>query len=451
MHPRNPYRTPPDFFQLAKSYPPLEPCLISVSGGHSIDFKDENSQRRLTEALLHRDFNISLNVPPNRLCPPVPNRLNYVLWIQDILRATGLSEGTTVLGLDIGTGASAIYPLLSCSLNPTWSFIATDVDKVSLSCARSNAEKNGLSARIQICETTPQALIFSPLQGPDIRVDFTMCNPPFYSSHEDVAASAEAKEFEPNAVCTGADVEMITEGGESAFVGRMVIESVDIGTRCRWYTSMLGKMSSLTQIVTSIREHSIENYGITEFVQGSTRRWAIVWSFDDSRLPDVRASSPNSAASELITLQSVARITNPQIQNLMPPRNTLRQPVRVSDWDAEHLNNVLASVLAAVEGTRVAQLEGSTENPRSFVVYASSNTWSRAARRKQKRDPGQAPAAEVNLVCSLRWILPDPDADSESLGREVTLECQWVRGKDRSLFEGFASHVSRKVTEAVAR
>lgn len=34
-----------------------------------------------------------------------------------------------------------------------------------------------------------------------LRVDFTMCNPPFYSSHEDVAASAEAKEFEPNAVC----------------------------------------------------------------------------------------------------------------------------------------------------------------------------------------------------------------------------------------------------------
>ena len=63
-------------------------------------------------------------------------------------------------------------------------------------------------------------------------VAFTMCNPPFYSSREDVAASAEAKEFERNAVClhthlapmkflnfvkvcTGADVEMITAGGES--------------------------------------------------------------------------------------------------------------------------------------------------------------------------------------------------------------------------------------------
>jgi 23S rRNA A1618 N6-methylase RlmF len=76
-----------------------------------------------------------------------------------------------------------------------------------------------------------------------------MCNPPFYSSRDDVSASADSKEFEPNAVynfipyfaprtnfpkvCTGADVEMITEGGESSFVRRMVDESVEIGERCR--------------------------------------------------------------------------------------------------------------------------------------------------------------------------------------------------------------------------
>lgn len=127
------------------------------------------------------------------------------------------------------------------------------------------------------------------------RFVFSMCNPPFYGSQDEVSRSADAKEYEPNAVisfsflrqepvanelthkvCTGADVEMITPGGESNFVSRMVRESVGFGIRCkydtlvvsirdrlaneffpRWYTSMLGKMSSLTAVVALLRQLSV--------------------------------------------------------------------------------------------------------------------------------------------------------------------------------------------------
>lgn len=64
-------------------------------------------------------------------------------------------------------------------------------------------------------------------------IAFTMCNPPFYGSREEVQNSAEAKELGPSAVCTGADTEMITPGGEVAFIGQMVRESLRLGTRCR--------------------------------------------------------------------------------------------------------------------------------------------------------------------------------------------------------------------------
>jgi 23S rRNA A1618 N6-methylase RlmF len=123
-----------------------------------------------------------------------------------------------------------------------------------------------------------------------------MCNPPFYSSQEEIASLAASKELTPHAVsfsslfsgtnktdnslpqvCTGAEMEMITPGGEVAFVARMIEESLALRTRCRfvlgffspyccvwltaascsWFTSLLGRLSSVGEIVGLLKEHKV--------------------------------------------------------------------------------------------------------------------------------------------------------------------------------------------------
>jgi 23S rRNA A1618 N6-methylase RlmF len=47
----------------------------------------------LLKALLLRDFQCHIFVPDDRLCPAVSPRLDYVLWIQDIISFTDIALG----------------------------------------------------------------------------------------------------------------------------------------------------------------------------------------------------------------------------------------------------------------------------------------------------------------------------------------------------------------------
>lgn len=75
---------------------------------------------------------------------------------------------------------------------------------------------------------------------------------------------------------------MVTSGGELDFVTRMIEESIQLREKVLWYTTMLGKLSSVSLVAEKLISHNNHNYAVTEFVQGSkTRRWAVAWSWTD--------------------------------------------------------------------------------------------------------------------------------------------------------------------------
>ncbi|GFG24790.1 putative methyltransferase-like protein C27D7.08c [Aspergillus udagawae] len=422
---RNIYKDDVDFTTLALQSPAFAKY---VKPNGQLDFSDPDAVRQLTKSLLKRDFNLDVEIPDNRLCPPVPNRLNYILWLQDLLDTTGdqyrddYDPDRSVLGLDIGTGCCSIYPLLGCTTRPLWDFIATDIDDENVRTARENVTNNGLDGRIRVFKTEPKDDLIPLDTKLDVqRLDFTMCNPPFYASREEMIASAQAKERPPFSACTGAEVEMVTGGGEIAFVYRMIEESLHLRERVVWYTSMLGKLSSVSVIVEKLTEHENNNYAVTEFVQGSkTKRWAVAWSWTDLR-PSMK----------------VARGIPGFPKHLLPfPSEFLFE---IADQSIDHISDKIDKELSSLRIHWTWR-----KNLATGVGFAMENVWSRQARRKLQISAGTAEMMEIDestAALGFKVQLKQDRLDE----KRVRVVVRWLKGSDSVLFESFCGMLKRKM------
>jgi 23S rRNA (adenine1618-N6)-methyltransferase len=268
-----------------------------------LDFQDPATVKALSRAILKADFGLQLDVPDDRLCPPIPNRWNYVTWIHGLIDSTspdytyGYDADRKVKGLDIGTGASAIYTMLCLRSRPNWTMCATDIDKKSLESAARNLALNNLMTRTTLLQTTELNPLI-PLSGLGVQhLDFTICNPPFFTDIAEMSASVkgEGKSWKPNAVCTGAEVEMVCANGDLGFVTKIVNESLVLKDKVQWYTSMFGKLSSAKSIIDLLKKQGITNWAAGSIDTGSsTKRWIVAWSFEDLRPKNVSPNTPRS-------------------------------------------------------------------------------------------------------------------------------------------------------------
>jgi 23S rRNA A1618 N6-methylase RlmF len=364
MHERNKYyNRPPDFAALAIKYPAFANVCIprqqlqqqqqqqqqqqrSNNSNNkpqlTINWKDDHAVRYvcmyvcelgregeidgpmantriLNETLLKEDYGIHIELPSDHLCPTVSTRVNYIHWIEDLLAQSSKhqphqqgkvgerSGGDSVIGLDIGCGASCIYPLLGIALHPhgEWAFVASEVDTDSIIHANHNISLNGWEKYIQVYHQPDPSQVL--LRIPDKNekeeeldrpypvwyganvsggsgdgssgrqnydeLDFCMFNPPFFTTVEEKAERRTT-------TCPATTTELaFSGGGEIQLLQQMLQDSILLGDRIRWYTSMIGRKVTLKKILAMLRRAQVPTIRTTEFCQGRTTRWFIAWSW----------------------------------------------------------------------------------------------------------------------------------------------------------------------------
>lgn len=422
------YKENIDFAALGREDPDFGKFLKSNG---QLDFSDPKSVQQLTKSLLKRDFHLDLTLPDDRLCPPVPNRLNYILWLQDLLDTSSdmytdsYDPNRQIRGLDIGTGASCIYPLLGCAQRPLWRFTGTDIDDRSITFAKTNVQINGLQNRIQLIQTKQQDPLIPLDEIGCHSLDFTLCNPPFYTSAEDLISSASLKQRSPFTACTGSETEMVCEGGEVSFVSRMIDESLQLRNQVQWYTSMLGKFSSLSKVIEQLKENKVDNYAVTEFVQGSkTRRWAVAWSFDDKRPSMTVSRGCGSLQKSLLPFPAEQTITiNAHDKTAIATRlhGTLSGLIPIWSWESTLFTG---------------------------IGFCDKAVWSRASRRHRSdtNDGNSTPHSELlakDMSFGFKISLETLEAQAD--GSKVIV--RWLKGHDSVLFESFCGMIKRKVQD----
>lgn len=445
MHPRNIYNTPPDFAELAEAVPALKPFIKSSkygSGGPTIDFKDPEALRTLTKALLERDFNRHVYLAEDRLCPPVAGRLDYVLYVQDVVRhhrqvkaqyGGNANTETDIVGLDIGTGASAIYPLLFTAVEDHVRMLGTDINGRSLDIARENVQRNHLSRNLTILQVSPEDGFFNEALKRTAHLDFTMCNPPFYVSDEEMERLTSEKELPPNATCTGAPNEMITQGGEIAFVKRMIRQSQTYGNRIDWYTSLLGKATSVISLVKELADIGCSNYGLIESSPSQTHRWILLWSWSNIRLPDELARClPFSSA----------------LTKSLPPPNELTYYCHAT-ITLPTATTLLGDFLSSLD-LQVFSAFNEHEARRTYMVQANYASWTRAARRMRARAETEQDPQRQNLLMACELSLAPMAVDNGTL-EQIQFKAVWKQGLDRQSFESFFSTCVRKLASPATR
>lgn len=221
------------------------------------------------------------------------------------------------------------------------------------------------------------------------------------------------------------------------FASRIVQESLELGTRVQWYTTLLGHLSSVSAVIEELGKAGVKNWAVTEFVQGHrTRRWGVGWSWLGWR-PTL----------------GVARGTGAVGKHLLPfPGEFV---VQLKGVDEKEVARSLNGVMAALPLQWKWKPEIGTG-----VGFSGGDVWSRKARRKvarksemgskdgnkeEGREDGEDENDDEKDDMSFGFKITVKEATKQDEWKGAQVVVRWLKGFDSAQFESFCGMVKRKL------
>jgi 23S rRNA (adenine1618-N6)-methyltransferase len=258
LHYRNKNREKYDLSALTTSNPELKNYIITNKFGmKSVDFSNPLAVKILNKALLHHYYGIkNWEFPDENLCPPIPGRADYIHHIADLLGENNFGKipiGNKITCLDVGIGASCIYPIIGV-IEYDWKFIGSDIDPKSIASAQNIINSNSaIKDKIECRLQKNSKDVFHGIIDKEDKIELIICNPPFHASIEDAQKGTRRKIKNlsgkkvktPELNFAGISNELICEGGEYQFIQNMIRESKKFSKNCYWFSTLVSKQSNL--------------------------------------------------------------------------------------------------------------------------------------------------------------------------------------------------------------
>ncbi len=282
LHKSNIHNSGYDIDTLCTAYPELQAYIfVNKYDTKTIDFANPKAVKALNTALLKVYYHINYwEFPDKNLCPPIPGRVDYVHYLNDLLE-----RKDHISVLDIGVGASCIYPLLGHAVYK-WNFVGTDIDTETLKNANFILKQNKLNSHITLRHQKNQNNILENVINENDSFDLSMCNPPFYKTEEDALQATTRKlkglkKDQQNVVrnFSGAPNELWYRGGEKAFLHNYIYESSLYPKNCLWFTSLVSKKDLVHDMKRSLKKLGAKQIKIINMKQGQKQSRIVAWTY----------------------------------------------------------------------------------------------------------------------------------------------------------------------------